>query len=238
MNSTSLFKIHSYLDAQSRTPARARGQKPLPAITISRESGACAHSVGQRVVQLLEEKRDKKRGGPWTLFDRDLVEKVLQDHELPERIRQFMPEDKIKNVADCVEALLGLHPNSWTLVHYTVDTILRLAHMGNVVIIGRGANLITENMPNVFHVRLIAPQDFRIHHLKERERISAKEAAKLVRKTDTARKRYVSTNFTAAIDDPRAYHLTINTAKTGFAGAADIIAHAVLSGDFPNRSRS
>ena len=43
------------------------------------------------------------------------------------------------------------------LVHKTAKTILQLAEMGNVIIIGRGANVVTAHMNNIFHVRLVAP---------------------------------------------------------------------------------
>ena len=97
MNGSPLTKYRHYIEAQERTPSHGPGKEPLPAITISREAGAGAHSVADRVAEILEERRDKERGGPWTVLDRELVEKVLDDHELPERVRRFMPEDSARS---------------------------------------------------------------------------------------------------------------------------------------------
>ena len=80
---------------------------------------------------------------PWTLFDRDLVQKVLEDHRLPSRLARFMPEDRISGLQDIMDELFGLHPPFLSLVHRTTETILRLADQGNVILIGRAGNVIT-----------------------------------------------------------------------------------------------
>ena len=49
-----------------------------------------------------------------------------------------------------------------------------------------------------------------------------------VSEEDQARRRYLRRYFDADCDNPLLYHLVINTAKTGFAGAAEIIVEAVL----------
>lgn len=227
MNSSSISKCLAFIQAQERTRGPVPGEEHLPAITISREAGAGAHSVGDRVVQLLEEKRKKDHGGPWTLLDKELVEHVLEDHDLPQRIRRFMPEDVSPPLTDAVEEILGLHPSSWTLFEHTVDTICRLALLGNVVLIGRGSNIITAKMPHVFHVRLVAPVEARIRRFMERDKISEEEATKLVSKIDKARGRYVSSYFTQKVKDDLGYHITINTARTGYDKAAELIVSAI-----------
>jgi cytidylate kinase len=49
-----------------------------------------------------------------------------------------------------------------------------------------------------------------------------------VSEEDQARRRYLRRYFDTDCDNPLLYHLVINTAKTGFADAAEIIAHAAL----------
>ena len=68
------------------------------------------------------------------MFERNLVEKILQDHKLPAALERFMPEDAAFPLNDAVETLLGLHPSSWTLVEHTTQTIRRLAIMGKLLI--------------------------------------------------------------------------------------------------------
>ena len=71
------------------------------------------------------------------------MDKVLQEHNLPERVAKFMPEDRTSEIADTMEELFGLHPPSWLLVRKVTETILHLAELGNVILIGRGAAVVT-----------------------------------------------------------------------------------------------
>jgi cytidylate kinase len=228
--SGSLFDAcRGYVNAQSADVhhhPKPTGILP-PSITISREAGAGALTVGHHLVEILS--RETPRQVPWAMFDRNLVERVLADHDLPAAIKKFMPEDmgSAFDLTDAVEEMLGLHPSSWTLVEQTTDTILRLAAAGHVIIVGRGSNIITAQMANVLHVRLVAPLQFRIRHLQEFFNLTEREAGIYAKVHDKARARYVRRHFEADINDPCRYHLTINTADTGFEGAARIIAEGV-----------
>jgi cytidylate kinase len=83
-------------------------------------------------------------------------------------------------------------------------------------------------MPQVFHVRLVAPWAARVEHLAEQNHISQAEAARIAKSRDQARRAYVRRYFNAEIDEPTLYDLTINTSRFGFAHAADVIVHAAL----------
>jgi hypothetical protein len=112
--------------------------------------------VAQKVLEVLQGNAPTDEC-QWTVFDRNLVEKVLEDHNLPKRLARFMPEDRILEISDTMDELFGLHPSSWTLVHKTADTILRLAELGHVIIIGRAANVITSRLDYVFMFAWLAP---------------------------------------------------------------------------------
>jgi cytidylate kinase len=206
-------------------PPRRKPDKRPPSVTISRETGAGAITVARRLAEILE--KSHPHHVPWTVFNRNLVEQVIADHELPAALGKFMPEDVKSGLTDAVEEMLGLHPSTWTLVEQTTDTILRLATAGRVIIVGRGGAVITAHLKNTLHVRLVAPMEFRVKHMEEYSNLTEHEAAIYVKIHDKARARYVSRNFDADIADPLRYHLTINTAKTGFENAAHIIAGGV-----------
>lgn len=204
--------------------ARVRAQ--LASITISRQTGSGAISVAQMVAERLNEGAKGADWCPWTVFDRDLGEKILQDHNLPMSLKQFMKEEAKFPVTDAVEQLLGLHPLQWTLVEHTTDTILRLARLGHAILVGRGSSFIASKLKNVLHVRLVAPLEERLRHSQKYYEVQPGNVADFVQKSDVARRRYVRRYFDAEIDDPLGYHLTINTGRVAFDEAALMIAEA------------
>jgi hypothetical protein len=201
---------------------------PRRAVTISRQSGAGGHIVAEKLAAYLRA-RCPADPCPWTVFDRNLVEKVLEDHNLPQRLARFMPEDKVSEMADTVDELFGLHPASWTLVRQTTDSILHLAELGNVILIGRGAAVITAHLDYVLHARLVGSLKRRVQNIQELHHLSRRAALNLIRREDRGRKRYVKKYFDTDLDDPLLYHLVINTDLVSYDQAARIIGEAVLN---------
>lgn len=87
-----LDSFRRYMEAQHAF-AKTSPKPQLPAITISRESGAGAISIGQLAAKILDERCPGVPAIPWAVFERNLAEKVLQEHDLPAALERFMPED-------------------------------------------------------------------------------------------------------------------------------------------------
>lgn len=198
------------------------------AVTISRQAGCGALAIAEALAALLQA-RTPKTEPPWTVFDRNLVEKVLEDHHLPKRLARFMPENWVSEIQGTIDELFGLHPPSWLLVRQTAETILRLANLGNVIVIGRGANVITSRLDHVFHVRLVASLERRIEHIQQRDQLDPKAALQFIRREDRGRQRYLRKYYHKDIRDPLLYHLVINTDLVPYEKAARIIADAVMT---------
>lgn len=198
-----------------------------PCITISRQTGAGSKPVCEKLIEIMDEYSEFE-SVKWAFFDRNLIEKVLEDQHLPGQITNYMHEGKYKHLTAAVNEMLGLKPAEWTIIHKTTDTILQLARMGNVVIVGRGANIITSKLRNTFHVRLIASMDKRVEHIKSIMNFSEKEALAHIKKEDENRKKYLKSYFHVDIDDPLLYHMTVNTDLLTHKGAAYLIAEAVV----------
>src|SRR5262249_18302389 len=197
------------------------------AVTISRQAGCGALAVAQKLSEFLQTETAVQKVH-CTVFDRNLVEKVLEDHQLPQRLAKFMPENWISEIEDTIDELFGLHPPSSLLVRQTAETILRLAKLGNVIIIGRGANVITSRLENVFHVRLVASLEKRIQHIQQVDQLDPKAALQFIERADNGRGRYLKKYYKKDINDPLIYHLIINTDLMAYEEAARIIADAVV----------
>ena len=221
--------IHCQLHPASAVvlPSLATGR--WRAVTISRQAGACGHAVAEELTKRLQQAHNGDGSAPWTVFDRNLVEKVLEDHQLPARLARFMPEDRVSEIDDVLEDLCGLHPPSVTLVDKVSETILRLAELGNVIMIGRGANVVTSRLEYVFHVRLVGSLEKRAECVQKRQRIGKEAALEFVQLEDRGRRRYLKKYFNRDIDDPLLYHLVINTDLVDHSSAAGLIAETMWS---------
>lgn len=216
----------AYLEAHRGFAAR-KDRKPFPFITLSREAGAGAVSIGRRVAELLNEGRPEDSAPPWIVFDKNLVERVIEDHQLPGALKQFLPEDVLPGVTSAVEEMLGLHPSAWTLAEHMTETVLRLANLGHVILIGRGANFIAAHLKPSVHIRLVAPLEERIARLAQYHQLTFNEAAAFAKKADQGRRRYVKRYFAGAIDDPLNYTATFNTGRLEAEATARLIVETV-----------
>lgn len=197
-------------------------------VTISRDAGCGAHVMGEKLATLLQASEPEGQA-PWTVFDRNLVEKVLEDHHLPKRFEKYMPEDRVTEIADAMEELFDLHPSAWALVHKASETMLRVAQLGRCILIGRAANIITGNLECGFHVRLIGSLEKRVEGMTQFEGLKRAAAVKRVKREDRARRRYVKKYFHEDIANPMLYHLVINTDFFSCDETAQVIATALLN---------
>lgn len=229
MNPEIINKFNAYMLAQKNKPSSTGERPPLHALSISRETGAGSITVAQLITEILEVREGQSSSYPWAIFERNLVQKVLQDHLLPKSIERYLPEAAVNRLTDLSEEIFGLHPSSRTLVQKTNETIHKLASKGNVILVGRGSHLVTARLKHVLKVRLIAPMDFRIRHIEEYFQLSRKDAIEYIRKEDRAKKSYLRRNFGRKTRDPLHFHLTVNTGLMGFFDSANLIAEAILN---------
>lgn len=201
-------------------------------VTLSRQGGCAAHAVGEKLAEILQ-RRDPGPRAPWTVFDRELVIKMLEDHHLPQRLAEFMPEDRVSEITDIMDEVFDLRPSSWSLVEKGCETALRLAELGDCILIGRGANFITRRLKQGFHVRLIGSVERRAQMYAQGQKVSFKEARAAVLKQDSARAKYVKKYFREDVDDPLNYDLLLNVDHFSVDAAAQVIAEGLLHSTVP-----
>jgi cytidylate kinase len=219
-------KCLSFINCQLNPQQRALKPEVRPAVTISRMTGAGGRTVAGKLVDYLQEHVPAPCA--WTVFDKNLMEKVLDDHDISRRVEKYEPESHQTYFRDAFEEFLGLHPSSWEIVQKTADTIMKLASMGFVVLVGRGANVVAAKLPNTFHVRLVASLKRRIERVQEVYGLVPEAAAEFVKTEDKSRRRYLKDHYHQEIDDPMIYDLVINTDRIGYDGAARMIGSAVI----------
>lgn len=217
-----LSHINRGLDSKDKGPPGLR-----PSITISRMCGAGGRTVASKLVDYLQPQAPF--GCHWTIFDKKLLEKVLEDHLLSARLAKNLPESGKSFVAEIMDRVRGKHSVSLKLVEQTVETIWKLAEGGHAILVGRAANVITAGLKNVFHVRLVGSLERRIERVEEVYEMGRAAAEAYVKSQDADKKLYVKEYFGRDIDDPILYHLIVNTDRISYEHAARLIADTFLN---------
>ncbi len=197
-----------------------------PFITLSRETGAGATTLGTLLVPLLDEALGAPGQG-WVLLDKNLINRALEQQNLPERLADHLPEDKISEIEGMIGELVGLHPPLWELEQQVVEALLQLALVGRVILVGRGSTVITRSLPGGFHIRLVAPLDVRARRMMSVLSCGESAARDHIFRTDRARQRFLRTHFDRDINDAHLYDLVANTDRVSPASLAPLIVEAL-----------
>jgi cytidylate kinase len=222
----SLDVCKSFVECQSmRSPDLTAPS--LPVVTISRATGARGVTISDLLCTYLQQ-NEPDPSPPWTVFDRNLIEQVLADHDLPASMAKFMPEDSLPMVSSAIEELLGLHPSPYDQVRQTAETIVRLSQMGRVILVGRGGQALLANLPQALHVRLTGSKNRRAQHLSEYYHLSPSAALEMLEREDAAQRRYLRTHYHSDIDDPLLYHMVIDTDRLSSEDVATMIGDAAF----------
>ena len=98
-------------------------------------------------------------------------------------------------------------------VQTLANLIQDVAEHDNVVLIGRGSQVVLREHPNATHVLIVAPEELRIANVVQRDGISSKEAEKIVHGQEKGRISFHEKFFKIAVNDPSHYHLALNVGR-------------------------
>ncbi|MCX7876067.1 MAG: cytidylate kinase-like family protein [Melioribacteraceae bacterium] len=210
-NLTSYEKALSYIKQNSlQDQIRIkRKENPGPVLTISRETGIGAAIICEMLVNIFNQNAIDYYND-WTYFDKELINKVIEDHQLPEHFKKYLIDESPAKIDSWFGEILGITPSKLTLLNKTKKTIYHLAEFGNVILVGRGANIILANHSKSFHIRLVASLNYRIENAMKLYHLSKKEATDFIMNEDEARRNYILKYFHKDINDNLLYHVTIN----------------------------
>jgi cytidylate kinase len=209
---TSIARADSYLNVEwsdSRSPWTAKQVRPF--ITISRESGSGGTSLARALARALNAKASEDVS--WTIYEGNLVKRMLRENRLSTGLDRFLPEDRISEVHSSVGEWVGLHPSLWELTQKTVETMAGLARGGHAILVGRGANFATADIPGGVHVRLVAPAGYRARYISRLYGLTESEALAYNAKRDAERSRYVASIFGKKVTEESVHDLVINTSR-------------------------
>lgn len=189
-------------DQQQQTLPHApiAAAKPLPIITVSRQSGSRGSYFASRLAQKLEYQR----------IHREVIDAICDSSGYRSRMVSALDEHFRSNLEVMVESVItGQSFDSSDYMRHLVRVVLSMSRLGGVVVVGRAANFIL-GPKRGFHIRFVCPIERRIDNLVAYKDMTVEEARKRIESTDSERARFVRNVFDADIDDPLRYDLVIN----------------------------
>ena len=183
----------------------------IPFITISRQFGCGAFPLAEAIANRLTKEDDSDY--PWAVYDRALVQRIAEDHKMTEELVASLGQENKTELEESVMGLMGSFTPELKIYRSMVSTIKALAMHGRVIIVGRGGAILTRDMPGGFHIRLIAPFDWRADKVKAQSNMTLQAAKEYVTKMDAEREQFLQKYLNADCSDPYYYHLILNNSK-------------------------
>lgn len=182
----------------------------MTVITISRQLGSQGTTLGRMVAARLG----------YRLVHREIINKAARMAKSPDMALATIDE----------LGLFGIEPDPSQQQLYldAVKIVIEdLAHTGDVVIVGRAGQVILQDHPHVFHLRIIAPLETRIQRIVAAHGVSREAAEAQIEDSDRYRANYLERFYHINWDDPAYYHAIINTGLIDLDAAAEGLCAAV-----------
>ncbi len=215
----------------------------MSAVTISRQYGSGGRKIAAHVAELLGYRFFDKR----LMLEIALKVGLLQDDVIDFTeddyvVRSFMErlDERIRGQPPySIDALSQqLHADESHSRHLSIldeanavglvrTAICAAYKQKDIVIVGRGGQVILQDMPDVVHVRIQAPLSTRRERLVEYENVSLQDATQIAIERDEANRAYMKHFYGVNVDDPELYHLILNTGKLDSEFVAQMIVQTV-----------
>ncbi len=176
-------------------------------IAISRQVAALGDEVAKELA--------KKLG--YKFVDRKEIEKKI--------IELGFAEEKLEKYDEKKPGFFAsLAKDRDEYLDYLQTAVLEAASSGDCILIGRGAFVILENVPNLLAVRFVAKEETRVQRLMEEFDWDEKQAMKRIEESDTNRVGFHKSFFNLSTEDASSFHMVLNTGVFDKDAAANMLA--------------
>lgn len=193
-------------------------------VTIARQYGSGGKTIGHMFAE--------KNGIP--VHERDILRLAADDSginevlfgEVDERLKNgslFGITKKIYTIGALIPPSSPEFTSPQNLFNYQAKVIRELADQGPRVFIGRCADFILADKPNVVSVFVHAPKEYCLEQARERTSASVGDLGKFIEKTDKFRGDYYKYHTGREWSDARNYDLCLDSSKLGFEGCVEAI---------------
>lgn len=207
--------------------AEEKTREEIRFITISRYYGCAGFRIGDRLAAALNT-RQQEGLPPWTVYDHKLVDMVCQNHKLSRVLVESLDKQSKHVFGDYIKGIFTGEPSAIQVFKKCAETIFQLASKGRVIIVGRASCLITGKLTGGFHLRIVAPLEWRARQVAAFENFDdPKEACRYTIKNDRERGKFAKYFLGRSLKDPAIYDMILNQQKLGLDGIVNLILDAI-----------
>ena len=193
-----------------------RTRSAIRFVTISREAGAGGSLIGEAV----------GRGLGWEVLDQNLLDRVADRFQLSKPMLELVDETESNWAYDIFGAWVDhkIIPHEKYVVHLA-RIVQAAVKLGNVVIVGRGAQFLLPK-EQCLAVRIVAAEKYRVEQLARQMACDATKARRHMVELDRGRQEFVTRYFRHDIANPHLYDLVLSVDRLGPAATAELIIKA------------
>lgn len=182
---------------------------PGPFITISRQTGCNGTGIAIDLVKALREKNKS-----WKYINKEILEESANKLKIDQSKIKYVFETKKKShIDDVLSAFSSRYYKSDKVVRKTITELLQhYAVLGNVILVGRAGVATTSSIKNGFHLRIIAPYEWRVRSLQMRKEFANTNVAKFIKEHDLKKQKLIEDFCGKNINDIY-FDITINCAS-------------------------
>jgi cytidylate kinase len=192
-----------------------------PFVAISREFGCEALALAEQLVETLNERC--RPSIPWVGYDRALLDKVAEDPGMQRAILDMLDDKRRVAMGKLFDTIINRQGADALVVRKLAEIIRTLAVHGHAVLVGRGSSLVTQDLRNGMHIRLVAPRTWRVHAIATNRNLSMSEAEKTVTEGEKQRHHYINTFFVLDPQFPFPHDLVIDNSRFNLMQIVEIV---------------
>lgn len=201
-------------------------EKAAPFVTISREFGCEGTELAIHLTDVLNEKLEAGDDRKWAYYDKNLLDKIAEDHNLKKDIIEAAENRSRGLVEQYLSKVLSNKPDDYDVFQYLVSTMTTLANRGHVILVGRGSSVVTQGLEGGVHLRLYSGDAFKVHRMKALHKglpEDRDEIISLIHREGKRRDSFVEEHLAASPKESKFYHLMINNDRFSVPEMAEMV---------------
>jgi len=205
-----------------------------PVISISRQVGCDAVGLAEQIVSRLNSGKPKVK---WKVISKEIFHETAKELQMdPKEVIKTLHQSEKYSFDDVLKGFSSKKHASDLRIEKTIKrVILHIAVDGYCIMVGRAVHILAKDIKNALHIRLVAPLDYRINSIMQKNQLNKEEAIEYIQRVDKERKAYRKSLLKK---DPqnKLFDLTVNRSSFTDEEIVDIVEFAALKKNISKNS--